>query len=117
MPEIVVANNTPAAGFQSIDANGNAAGAKAWHGVVTTASDGSWVADYSAAGFTEAPGVQAIAVGAAGASGARNATLSADPTTTQAGGTVSQPALAVLGLLSLSLVGAGVKVQVLAVGK
>lgn len=109
---------TGPAGALVYDSSGQVANAKIWSGVVLTDANGAWAANYAAAGFTEAPRVSAVAVGPnATANGARNACLSASPTTTSAQGTVTQANNAVLGLLPLQLSGAGIPVHVIAVGK
>lgn len=109
---------TGPAGALVYDASGAVANAKVWSGTVTTDANGAWSANYSAAGFTQAPNVQANAIGPnATAGGARNASLTAAPTATAAQGIVTAASGAVLGLLPLQLVGAGVVVHVTAVGK
>jgi hypothetical protein len=109
---------TGSAGALVYDASGLVANAKIWSGTVTTDVNGAWTADYSAAGFTQAPIVQANAIGPnATAGGARNASLTAATTTTAAQGIVTAASGAVLGLLPLQLVGAGVVVHITAVGK
>lgn len=100
------------------DSTGLVANAKVWSGTATTGSNGQFTANYSAAGFTEAPRVQATVVGPGAAVGdARNASWIAAPTTTSATGIVTAPNSAVLGLIPLQLVGAGIVVHITAVGK
>lgn len=111
--------NTGPAGALVYDSSGLVANAKIWSGRATTDANGAWSVDYSAAGFTQAPIVQATVVGPnATASGARNASLSAAPTQTGAAGIVTSPAtISLLGLLTVNLVGAGTTVHVTAIGK
>lgn len=107
------------AGALVYDASGLVANAKIWSGTATTNASGAWSVDYSAAGFNEAPRVQATVVGPnATAGGSRNASMSANPTTTGAQGIVTSPAtISILGLLTVNLVGAGTVVHITAVGK
>lgn len=91
---------------------------KVWIGTATTNAQGVWAVDYTAAGFANAPQVQATVIGPnATAAGARNASLSAAPTATGAAGIVTSPAtISLLGLLTVNLVGAGTVVHVTAIG-
>lgn len=100
------------------DTNGLVSNPKLWSGVANTDSNGAWAVDYSSAGFTAPPRVQATAVGpGASASAARNAGLSSAPTATTAAGIVTSPAtISILGLLTVNLVSAGVPVHVVAIG-
>lgn len=100
------------------DSAGLVANAKIWSGTATTGSNGQFTANYSAAGFTEAPRVQATCIGPGATAGdARNASWTSAPTSTSATGIVTSPSTAVLGLIPLQLVGAGVVVHITAVGK
>lgn len=109
--------DTGAAGALVYDRNGTVATAKIWRGSATTGSNGQFTVDYSAAGFAVAPMVQATVIGPGSAVGdARNASWVAAPGLTSATGIVTAPQSAVLGLIPLQLVGAGVVVQVIAVG-
>lgn len=106
------------AGALVYEASGLVASAKIWSGTATTNASGRFTADYTAAGFTEAPRVQATCIGPGAAAGdARNASWISAPTTTSATGIVTSPTTAVLGLIPLQLVGAGVIVHITAVGK
>lgn len=106
------------AGALVYDASGLIASAKIWSGTATTNASGQFTANYTAAGFTEAPRVQATCVGPGNTAGdARNASWITPPTTTSATGIVTSPSTSVLGLIPLQLVGAGVVVNITAVGK
>lgn len=106
------------AGALVYDALGLVANAKIWSGTATTGSNGQFTANYSAAGFTEAPRVQATCIGPGATAGdARNASWISTPSTTSATGIVTSPSTAVLGLIPLQLVGAGIVVHITAVGK
>lgn len=106
------------AGALVYDASGLVANARIWSGTATTNASGQFTANYTAAGFTEAPRVQATCVGPGATAGdARNASWISAPTTTGATGIVTSPSTAVLGLIPLQLVGAGVVVHITAVGK
>lgn len=106
------------AGALVYNASGLVANAKIWSGTVTTNASGAWSVDYSAAGFSSAPVVQATVVGAgANAAQTRNASLSATPTTTGAAGIATTPAtISLLGVLTVTLAPAGAVVHVTAVG-
>lgn len=107
-----------AAGALVYDSGGLVVSAKIWSGRAVTDANGAWTVDYTVAGFTQAPNVQATVVGHnATVSGARNANLSAPSTTTSATGIVTAASGAVLGLIPLQLVGAGVVVHVTVTGK
>ncbi len=110
--------STGPSGALVTDSGGVVPNAKIWSGTATTDSNGAFSVNYSIAGFTQAPIVQATVIGPnATVSGARNASLSAPPTTTTAQGIVTAASGAVLGLLPIQLVGAGVVVHVTATGK
>ena|SRR5213079_3397884 len=109
---------TGQAGALVYDPFGVVANARIWSGLVTTDANGAWTANYAAAGFTMPPIVQATAVGAnATAGGARNSSFSANPTPSSASGIVTTANGAILGVIPLQLVGAGVAVHVTAIGK
>lgn len=110
---------TGPAGALVYDSGGLVANAKIWSGTAATDANGAWTVNYSAAGFTQAPIVQATVVGAgSNAAQTRNASLSANPTTTSASGIATSPAtVSLLGVLSVNLVGSGAIVHVTAVGK
>src|SRR5438105_2602164 len=109
--------DTGPAGALVYGASGLIAGAKIWKGTATTGSNGQFTADYSAAGFTVAPIVQATVIGPGAAVGdARNASWIATPGLSIATGIITAPNSAVLGLIPLQLVGAGVVVHVTAIG-
>lgn len=99
------------------NAGGLVANAKIWSGTVTTNASGVWTVNYAAAGFTGTPRVQATCTGpGATASDVRNASTTAKSATAASGICVA-PALSVLGLITVSLVGAGVSVDVVAIGE
>lgn len=89
---------------------------KVWIGTVTTNASGVWTVDYTAAGFTSAPQVfpNATAAGLTAASMVNVKT--ATKTNTGATGNAVVPAVSVLGLITVTLAGAGVSVDVVAVG-
>lgn len=79
---------------------------------VTTDAAGAWTVNYASLGFTKPPIVQATCIGGTTAASVRNASLSAAPTNTSASGVATAPALAVLGIISVSLAPAGTVVHV-----
>lgn len=106
------------AGALVYDSSGLVSAAKIWSGSATTGSNGQFTVNYSSAGFSSAPFLQATAIGPGSAVGdSRNASWTAAPSTTSATGIVTAPQSALLGLIPLALVGAGVVVHVTAVGK
>jgi len=111
------AGPTGAPGALVYDSSGAVSAAKIWSGTVTTNSSGVWSVDYTAAGFVAPPVIQANCT-ATGTTAAdmRNAKTTTK-STTAASGIVVAPALSVLGIISVSLVGAGVSVDVTAIGK
>lgn len=108
---------TGPAGALVYNAGGLVANAKIWSAVVNTDANGRWAVNYAAAGFTAAPRVSATAFGpGTTAADIRNADLTA-VSSTAASGIVSAPALSVLGLITVSLVGANVPVHIIAIGE
>jgi hypothetical protein len=76
-----------------------------------------WSVNYAAAGFTSPPRVVANATApGTNAADVRNVSTTTK-NTTGATGICTAPALSVLGLITVSLVGAGVSVDVVAVGE
>lgn len=105
------------AGALVYGSSGAISNAKIWKGTATTNSSGQFTADYSAAGFTVAPAVQATVIGSGSTAGdAKNASWTAAPGLNSATGIVTAASGAVLGLIPIQLVGAGVIVHVIAVG-
>ena len=106
------------AGALVYDATGLVSNAKIWSGTATTGANGQFTANYSNAGFTETPRVQATCIGTGATAGdARNASWIGTPSSTSATGIVTSPSTAILGLIPLQLVGAGVVVHITAVGR
>jgi len=99
----------------------NAAGivpnAKVWSGTVTTDANGVWSVNYAAAGFTAPPRVIANATGPGNAAANVRNVSTTTKTATGATGICVAPAVSVLGFITVSLVGAGVSVDVVAVGE
>lgn len=91
---------------------------KSWAGTVTTNGSGAWSADYTSAGFSIAPAVSVTCNGGAStAASITNASFSAVPTSTGVSGVAGKPTLAVLGLISLTLVPSGTTCDVIAIEK
>lgn len=91
--------------------------AKVWFGTAMTNASGQWAVDYSAAGFLAPPAVQATCVGLGlTAADVRNADITSR-TASAVSGKVVAPVVSVLGLITVSLVGAGVVVNVVAIGR
>lgn len=108
---------TGAAGALVYDSGGLVANAKIWSGTVTTNASGAWSVDYTAAGFTETPRIQATCFTAGTTAASVANAKTAAKSLTAASGVVAVPALAVLGILSVTLAGAGISVDVVAIGK
>ena len=109
--------STGPAGALVYNASGLVASPKIWSTVVNTDANGRWSANYAAAGFTATPRVSATALGpGTTAADIRNADLTA-VSSTAASGIVSAPALSVLGVITVSLVGANVPVHIIAIGE
>lgn len=99
----------------------NASGAvplpKIWSGTVVTNASGVWTVDYTNAGFTATPRLTSSATNAGATAGTLVNTKTTSKSATGASGIAAAPALAVLGILSVSLVGAGVSIDVIAIGE
>jgi hypothetical protein len=92
-------------------------GAKIWIGTATTNSSGAWSVNYSSAGFTSAPSVQAQAISTSTSTANAVSTTQTAPTSTSVSGAAFVPnAISLLGLLPLQTVGAGTVIQVMAIG-
>lgn len=108
---------TNGAGSIYRQSSGLAATARVWVGTATTNASGVWSVDYSSAGFTAAPIVQAQPV----ASGTAAVNLSfANPQSISAtacsGIAGAGAAVSLLGGLGVGLLGAGVTIHVVAIG-
>jgi len=92
-------------------------GVKMWIGSATTNASGQWSVNYSSAGFTSPPHVRPLPISSANtASAALSASITAPTTTTASGACFLPNAIALLGILPLQAAGAGITVQVIAVG-
>lgn len=99
------------------DAAGVMPAPKIWIGTATTNAYGQWTVDYSAAGFTGTPVVNATCIGpGTAAADIRNADV-VTRTATGATGKAVVPAVSVLGLITVGLAGAGLTVMVQAIGR
>lgn len=92
-------------------------GSKIWYGTATTNASGAWSVDYTNAGFTATPVVQAqpITTGVAAAN-LMFATPQTVNSTTCSGIAGAGATVAILGGLGIGLLGAGVTIHVVAVG-
>lgn len=105
------------AGALVYNSGGLVSNAKIWSGTVTTNASGVWTVDYSAAGFTAPPRVIPNATGPGNAAANVRNVSTTTKSATAATGICVLPAVSVLGLITVSLVGAGVSVDVVAVGE
>lgn len=96
---------------------GPVSGVKIWTGTATTDSSGNWSVDYSSAGFTNVPNVQPNAISAGtGTAQAASTTMTAPSKTGASGKCFIPNAISLLGVLPLQAAGAGITVQVMAIG-
>jgi len=92
-------------------------GMKMWVGSAVTNGSGQWSVDYSSAGFTSPPNVRPIPISSANtANAALSASITAPSTTSVSGACFLPNAIALLGILPLQAAGAGITVQVVAMG-
>lgn len=90
---------------------------KMWVGTATTNGSGQWSVNFAIAGFTQPPLVQPQAVATALTAAAAVGTTITAPTTTGCSGACFLPnAISLLGILPLQAAGAGIVVQVVAIG-
>ena len=96
---------------------GLVAGVKIWYGTATTGTNGVWSVNYSSAGFTAPPIVSPQPVSTSNSSAnAIVSSMTAPTTTGAAGGTYIANPVTLLGLLPLQTAGAGLTIQVIAIG-
>lgn len=99
------------------NAAGLITGVKMWIGTATTAANGQWTINFASAGFTASPSVQAQALSTALTGTAAVSTTMTVPTTTAVSGAAFIPnAVSLLGILPLQAAGAGIVIQVIAIG-
>lgn len=92
-------------------------GVKMWIGTATTNASGQWSVNYSTAGFTQPPLVNPQPISASNAAAAVvGASITAPSTTAVSGACFLPNAISLLGVLPLQQAGAGIVVQVTAIG-
>lgn len=92
-------------------------GVKMWMGTATTNASGQWSVNYSTAGFSSPPHVRPIPISSANTAAAALSASVTAPSSTAASGSCFLPnAISLLGILPLQAAGAGITVQVLAIG-
>lgn len=94
-----------------------ASATKVWMGTATTNASGQWAVNYALAGFTVAPSVQAQAISPDNTvTNAIGTSQTAPNLSAVAGAAYVGQTVSLLGLLPLKAVGAGVTIQVVAIG-
>lgn len=103
--------------LQAYNSTGRVQGVKIWYGTATTNASGVWSVDYSSAGFTSPPVITANCTSAGTTAASVVNTKTSTKTNTGATGVAVIPAVSVLGLITVALAGAGVQVDVMAIGQ
>jgi hypothetical protein len=90
---------------------------KMWIGTATTNSSGQWSMSFTSAGFTSAPFVRAQAISPnLTTTGATDTTITAPTASGVSGAAFIPNAISLLGVLPLQPAGAGITIQVTAIG-
>lgn len=101
----------------TFNASGALTGVKMWVGTATTGTNGAWSVNFTSAGFTAAPVVSPQPVSTSNSSANALVCSMTVPTSTGAsGGTYIANPVTLLGLLPLQTAGAGLTIQVVAIG-
>lgn len=107
----------PAGIVPMFNSSGPMSGVKCWMGTATTGSNGQWSVNFSSAGFIQPPNVQPTPVSTGlTAALAVGTTMTAATTTGVSGACFLPNAISLLGVLPLQQAGAGIVVQVIAIG-
>lgn len=101
----------------TFNAAGATTGVKIWAGTATTGTNGVWSVNFASAGFTTPPIVSPQPISTSNSSAnALVCSMTAPTTTGAAGGTYIANPVTLLGLLPLQTAGAGLTIQVVAIG-
>lgn len=101
----------------TFNASGALTGVKMWVGTATTGTNGAWSVNFTSAGFTAPPIVSPQPISTSNSSAnALVCSMTAPTATGASGGTYIANPVTLLGLLPLQTAGAGLTVQVVAIG-